>query len=799
MNGKSETATVLNSSAPMISDDMARDILARIFGITGDVSRLTSERDRNFRISVDDGRDYVLKIANSAEPAEITKFQTDALLHIARVDPAIPVPRIVPTRDGATEMLLDFEADQSSVVRLLTYLKGEPLHKVKRSCVQRRNIAHCLARLDLALRGVPRPSAGHELQWDIKHALKLRAQTDAITDHARRRRIESVLDDFEAFVAPVLDGLRSQVIHNDFNPHNILMAPDDESQVSGILDFGDMVWTPRVIDLAVAGAYQVGEGAHPLATIAEFIAAYHAVNPIEPAEMDVLFDLIKARLVTTVVVTGWRAVRYPENGDYILRNNPPAWAALDQLEGIGREEARHYLAKACDMKGSVMKRDVTMVNAFVPGNAALSEHEASLIERRRRLLGPAYRLFYARPVEIVRGEGVWLQDASGNALLDVYNNVASVGHCHPHVVAALAKQAAILSTNTRYLHETVLDYAEKLLGYFPPELQHVMFTCTGSESNDLAMRLARAKTGGTGFIVTECAYHGTTSAVAGLSPSLGVNVDLGEHVRTVPAPDRYRLGEADVAQAFRAGVEAAIGDLTRHGIKPAALIVDSIFSSDGVLPDPVGFLKGAVAAIHAAGGLFIADEVQPGFGRTGAHMWGFERHGVTPDMVSLGKPMGNGYPVAGLVVRPEVVEEFGRKARYFNTFGGNTVASAVALAVLEVIENEGLQENARQVGDYFKRGLEQLAGRYSAIGDVRGAGLFLGVEIVKDRATREADSDLTAAIVNGLRENNVLISATGPAANILKIRPPLTFSKENVDFFISKMDRVLTPLSGARS
>lgn len=798
MKGKNETATVLNSSAPEISDDMARDITARFFGIAGTVSRLTSERDRNFRIGADDGRDYVLKIANPAEPAEVTKFQTDALLHIERVDPALPVPRIVPTRDGATEVLLDFEGDRSSVVRLLTFLKGEPLHKVRRFSQQRRNIARCLARLDLALCGVPRPAAGHELQWDIKNALKLRPLTTAITDAARRRRVERILDDFEAFVAPSLGSLRSQIIHNDFNPHNILMAPDDASQVSGILDFGDMVETPRVIDLAVACSYQVGEGTHPLATVAEFAAAYHEVDPLEPAEMDVLFDLIKARLVTTVVVTGWRAARYPDNKDYILRNNPPAWAALDRLEGLGREDARDYLAKACAMKGSQMKRDMTMVNAFVPGNAVLSDHETSLIERRQRLLGPAYRLFYARPVEIVRGEGVWLHDASGNALLDVYNNVASVGHCHPHVVAALAKQAAILSTNTRYLHETVLDYAEKLLGYFPPALSHVMFTCTGSESNDLAMRLARARTGGSGFIVTECAYHGTTAAVAGLSPSLGAHVDLGEHVRVVAAPNRYRLGEADVAEAFRAGVEAAIADLQRHGIKPAALIADSIFSSDGVLPDPAGFLQGAVAAIRAAGGLFIADEVQPGFGRTGSHMWGFERHGVVPDMVSLGKPMGNGYPVAGLVMRPDVVDEFGRKARYFNTFGGNTVASAVALAVLEVIENEGLKENALEVGGYFRRGLDELGRRYAVIGDVRSAGLFLGVEIVKDRSLREADPDLTARIVNGLRENNVLISATGPAANVLKIRPPLTFSKENADFFIDKMDRVLGSLLGAR-
>lgn len=794
----SETATVLNSRAPAISDDMARDILARFFGVTGQVLRLTSERDRNFRIMADDGRQYVLKIANSAEPAAVTRFQTDALLHIEKVAPNLPAPRIVRTCDGASELLLDFASDASSVVRLLTFLEGEPLHKVERSSPQRRNIAACLGHLDRALGTAPPPPPGHELQWDIKNALKLRAHLDAISDVARRRRIEKILDDFEAHVAPALGRLRSQVIHNDFNPHNILMAPEDLTQVSGILDFGDMVETPLVIDLAVACSYQVGAAAHPLATIAEFVSAYHAVNPLEPAEWDVLFDLIQARLATTVVVTGWRARRYPENKDYILRNNPPAWAALDRLEGLSRAEARDYLAGAGAMKGSSMRRDMTMVNAFVPGNAVLTEHEASLVGRRQRLLGPAYRLFYARPVEIVRGEGVWLYEASGNKLLDVYNNVASVGHCHPHVVEALSRQAAILSTNTRYLHTTVLDYAEKLLKHFPPELAHVMFTCTGSESNDLALRLARAKTGGTGFIVTECAYHGTTSAVAGLSPSLGVNVDLGEHVRVVPAPSRYRLGTADVGEAFRTGVQGAIDDLRRHGIKPAALIVDSIFSSDGVLPDPAGFLKGAVAAIRAAGGLFIADEVQPGFGRTGSHMWGFERHGVVPDMVSLGKPMGNGYPVAGLVMRPEVVEDFGRKARYFNTFGGNTVASAVALAVLEVIEKEGLKENALKVGDYFRQGLDELSRRFEPMGDVRNAGLFLGVEIVKDRDSRAADADLAAEIVNGLRENNVLISATGPAANILKIRPPLTFSKENADFFIDRLDRVLGALPRAR-
>lgn len=435
-----------------------------------------------------------------------------------------------------------------------------------------------------------------------------------------------------------------------------------------------------------------------------------------------------------------------------------------------------------------MTRIDPMPNAYQPGAAAIEPESESLIARRQAALGPAYRLFYEKPVHLVRGEGVWLFDAAGEAYLDTYNNVASVGHCHPHVVQAMAGQAAVFASHTRYLHDTVLDYAERLLATMPRELAHVMFTCTGSEANDLALRIARAQTGGTGIIVTENAYHGVTAAVAEFSPSLGRGVALGAHVRTVPAPDP---AQADPGAAFAAQVVVAIEDLHRHGMKPAALIVDTIFSSDGVFADPEGFLKPAVAAIRAAGGLFIADEVQPGFGRTGAGMWGFARHGIVPDMVSMGKPMGNGYPVAGLALRPEVIAEFGGKARYFNTFGGNAVAAATAAAVLDVIENEGLIENARTVGAYFRDGLQSLAKDHAMIGDIRAAGLFLGVDIVDDG---QPDAVLTRRIVNDLRAAKVLISATGPKGHVLKIRPPLVFKRENVDLFLDRLQGVLRAL-----
>ncbi len=431
-----------------------------------------------------------------------------------------------------------------------------------------------------------------------------------------------------------------------------------------------------------------------------------------------------------------------------------------------------------------------MPNAFVPGKGDLPPEDAALVARRARALGPAYRLFYETPVHLVRGAGVWLYDAAGEAYLDTYNNVASVGHCHPRVVEAMARQAATFASHTRYLHETILEYSERLLATFPPELGHLMFTCTGSEANDLALRIAREHTGGTGVIVTENAYHGVTFAVAGFSPSLGAGVPLGEHVRTVPAPDPAHGGRT--GEIFAQAVEAAIDDLRRHGIRPAVLIVDTVFSSDGVIPDPAGFLAPAAAAIRAAGGLFVADEVQPGFGRTGAGMWGFARHGIVPDMVSLGKPMGNGYPVAGLVLRPEVVAEFGARGRYFNTFGGNAVAAATATAVLDVIEGEGLIANARTTGAHLARGLRALASRFPALGAVRGAGLFIGADIVSDGA---ADAALAHRIVNDLRAARVLISATGRTASTLKIRPPLVFTPDHADIFLRRLEGVLAALA----
>lgn len=424
----------------------------------------------------------------------------------------------------------------------------------------------------------------------------------------------------------------------------------------------------------------------------------------------------------------------------------------------------------------------------------LAPSTQALVERRARVLGPAYRLFYDTPLHPVRGEGVWLYDADGKRYLDAYNNVASVGHCHPHVVEAIARQAGVLNTHTRYLHEGVLDYAERLLATMPAELGHAMFTCTGSEANDLAMRIARAHTKAEGLIVTRFAYHGVTASIAEASPSLGKFVQLGDAVRTVPAPDSYRIAPGELGREFANGVREAIADLKAHGMRPAALMVDTVFSSDGIFTDPPGFMVEAMDAVREAGGLFIADEVQPGLGRTGDAFWGFQRHGVVPDIVTMGKPLGAGHPLASLAVRPEVLAAFGRECRYFNTFGGNPVSMAAGMAVLDVVEREGLMANAQRVGSYLRARIAKLAERHALIGDVRGAGLFVGVELVTDGQARTPATAETARIVNGLRERQVLLSATGEYANTLKIRPPLVFTEAHADLLVETLDQVLAGL-----
>ena len=415
------------------------------------------------------------------------------------------------------------------------------------------------------------------------------------------------------------------------------------------------------------------------------------------------------------------------------------------------------------------------------------------IYRRQALLGAAYRLFYENPVHIVRGEGVWLYDIDGRKYLDMYNNVPHVGHCHPQVANAICDQVRTLNTHTRYLHDNVVDLAEQLTAKLPTDLDTAMFCCTGSEANELALRIASAVTGRHGLIVTDYAYHGNSKATYEISTSDIAAEDVPSYVVSVPAPDTFRgryRGE-DAADKYASHVVDAIDLLKSRGFKPAAFIVDTIISSSGIVSPPPGYLAKVAEIVRTAGGLFIADEVQPGFGRTGRNFWGFEADDLVPDIVTLGKPMGNGHPIASVVTRRDLIEGFSKKAHYFNTFGGNPVSCAASLAVLDIIGRENLQKNALDVGQHIVDGLWRLAEDHDCIGDVRGSGLFLALELVLDRETREPATELAGRLVEDLRERGILTGTIGPDSNILKLRSPMTLSKEDANCFLSALTDAL--------
>lgn len=426
-------------------------------------------------------------------------------------------------------------------------------------------------------------------------------------------------------------------------------------------------------------------------------------------------------------------------------------------------------------------RDILAMNAFDPDqDEQAAQASPGLLARRQANAGASSVLFYRRPIEMVRAEGCWMEAADGTRYLDFYNNVPCVGHAHPRVVEAAARQMERLNTNTRYLNSGVEAYLERLKALLPPGLTNVVLSCTGSEANDLALRVAMAATDGQGFVATETAYHGNGFLTTTVSPSNWRKGGPPATVRIVKPPSTGAYG-ADIGAGFGAAVRAAFAALQDDGIRPAALIVDSIFSSDGVFPDPAGALAPAADAARASGALVIADEVQPGFGRTGAGMWGVTRHGVVPDMVTTGKPMANGLPMAATAARPEHLTAFCERFGYFNTFGGNPVCVASGAAVLDVIEDEGLIENAAKVGAVLKTGLETIAADSERVGGVRGAGLYLGVDIVSEGAP---DPACAVRVIDGLRDRGVMVGACGPFGHTLKIRPPLPLSKAEANRFL---------------
>ncbi|WP_280536238.1 aminotransferase class III-fold pyridoxal phosphate-dependent enzyme [Halopenitus sp. POP-27] len=764
---------------PTLDERRAARIAEREFGTQGTATELGGERDQNFRIDVDDGEAYVLKVSSPADDDASLDLQTEALRHIQRTDPDLPVMEPVPTIDGSPWTTI--EDEETYHVRLFTHVPGRPVPGQGLDAEALFEYGAVVARLGKALRGFFHPDADYDILWDLRHVPELRSLLDSVTDPDRRELAERILDRYEDRVEPEFDSLRAQVIHNDLTLDNVLLNGAD--RVGGIVDFGDLTHTALVSDLVMAVASVMYRREDPIEAAQDVIRGYVSVTPLEDEEAELLADLVAARHLTWGVTVAWRLAEHPEKTDaHSVDGVDDGWDLLRSLDERGLDVIGRRLRAAAQSGAVPHSRTDT----------------SELLSRRREVLGSS-PLSYDDPVHFVDGDGVWLYDPAGRRYLDAYNNVQVVGHANPAVADAIAGQARTLATNTRYLHEAPVKLAERILATMPDELDRVLFVNSGSEATDTAWRLATAATGNAGAIVSENAYHGITEATTAQSPTIWPEGMDPDHVETVTPPiDDVHHEDRTAADPVQAdpvqGMTESLATLEKRGTGTAAWMFDPLFTSDGIHPPHEARTGSMVDRVHEAGGLVIADEVQAGFGRPGESLWGFRNAGLIPDIVTIGKPMGNGHPVAAVVTRSEIASTLYDRTGFFSTFGGNPVSCAAALAVFDEIEKRDLLSHVVDVGAYLQDGLAELAAEHERIGDVRQQGLMVGVELVRGPEMREPASSEATAVVNELRHRRVLIGSTGADGNVLKIRPPLVFERSHADRLLATLDDVLSDL-----
>jgi 4-aminobutyrate aminotransferase-like enzyme/Ser/Thr protein kinase RdoA (MazF antagonist) len=1013
--------------APRFTERDAIRIAKELFALDVTARQLPSERDQNFHLAAAGGHAYVLKLANSTERREALDLQNQAMMHIvgkrALFDrPAAVVPLVCPIVEGEQIASIQGAAGTTHLVRLLTYLPGKPL------ALARPHDAHLLASLgrffghiDHALQDFDHAAAHKDFHWDLKNAGQVIARySDLIQNPADRDLVKGFLGRYRAQTEPQLPDLRCAVIHSDANDYNVLVgaAGARHHEVTGVIDFGDMVYSQTVNEVAIACAYAMLDKADPLAAAKSIVGGYHQVYPLTEQELAVLFDLICMRLCMSVCHCAHQSSYEPEN-EYLRISEKPAWALLRKLADFHSRFAAYTFRHGCGLPpvpqhksilawlrreperfGKIVDDDLRAENqrvldlsagslllgidgvgadmaavtqkifgsmaaagvkvgigrynearliytteqfrtqtdempehrtvhlgidlykrsgdpVYAPldgkihsfanntapldyGPAIIIEHQTDgqnrfytlyghlspdsliglevglpvekgrqiarigepgtnggwpphihfqiildmfdesgnfpgvarpserdiwtcicpdpnvmlgiaescfpsggrsddeILTLRRRNLGRNLSISYQRPLKIVRGRGQYLYTEDGQVYLDGVNNVCHVGHCHPHVVAAGQGQMPVLNTNTRYLHDNIIEYSRRLLAKFPDPLNVCYFVCTGSEANELALRMARTYTGRQDIIMVDGAYHGNTQALIDISPYKhnrrgGRGAPAWAH--KVVMPDGYRgphKGSGpETGARYAAYVKQAAEQIQSGGGGPAAFICESMLGCGGQIVLPANYLAEAFRHVRAAGGVCIVDEVQVGFGRAGSHFWAFETQDVVPDIVTLGKPIGNGHPLAAVITTAEIADAFANGMEYFNTFGGNPVSCAIGMAVLDVIENEGLQQNAARAGRRLLEGLRGLQDKYAIIGDVRGLGLYAGIELVTSRETLAPATEQADHVINRLRQHGILISTDGPLENVLKLKPPIVFSEKNADEVVAALDKVV--------
>ena len=1014
---------ILLEHAPRFSIESAITIAEEFYGIRATATSLPSERDQNFLLETQMGERFVFKIANALEDRSMLIAQQQAMTHVA--DRVSICPRVIQTTSGREICEIESGQGANYLARLVTYIPGVPFGSVRRHSPELlESLGRSLGLMDRALGSFDHQAAHRDFHWDLANGPRVFHEYESlISDVEMRRLVADLVADFERNFAPLVSELAKSVIHNDANDFNVIVGGGSDlytrnQSVVGIIDFGDMVYSYTVGDLAVAIAYAILDKPDPLAAAAHVVKGYHAERRLSEAEIEALFGLVRLRLCMSVCLAAHQQRQRPGD-DYLAISQRPICYTLPKLARIHPRFAeasfRHacglrpvpisapvtdWLQSSADLSAPVLQADLRTeacvvfdlsvgsplisgdlrenaepeltrrlfgqmasegvsvgvgrydeprllyteplfmggdsptderrvihlgidlfaeagaeifaplagtIHAFAnnaaaqdygpviilhhrtedghsfytlyghlseeslegltvgksirrgerlasvgtpdvnggwtphlhfqiitdlldldcdfPGVALASQREiwrsltldpnlilgipshrfppseptrAETLAARRKRIGKNLSVAYKEPVKLVRGWMQYLYDEQGRRYLDAYNNVPHVGHCHPRVVKAASDQMALLNTNTRYLHDLINRYADRLCAMLPDPLGVCFFVNSASEANELAVRLARAHTGERNMIVLEAAYHGHTNTLIDISPYKHDGPGgkgAPSWVHTAPIPDDYRglykRQDAKAGEKYAQHVLDIIERLRTKGEGLAGYIAESLPSVGGQIVFPDGYLSAVYKCVRQAGGLCIADEVQTGYGRIGTHFWGFEAAGVTPDIVVLGKPIGNGHPIGAVITTAEIAASFDNGMEFFSTFGGNTVSCAIGLAVLDVVIEDDLQSHARRVGNLLLDGLNRLMQRYAIIGDVRGSGLFLGVELVRDRHTLEPAAEEASFIVDRMREQGILLGTDGPYHNVIKIRPPMPFSEADADFLINTLDRIL--------
>lgn len=753
--------------------------IKQYYGLDVRAQPLNGYEEQNFLILTDTEEKYIFKAADLSFNINLLRAQTAVLQHLSCTPLKHNFPASLSGINGESIIKIEI-AGQTFFIRLLTFLEGDFwVDQQPKTQAMYESLGHLLGLMDRQLEGLYFDALDRSYVWDNNTAQNAEKKLHFIKDPEKRRIADYFLLQFQTEVLPHLSELRQAVIHGDANDYNVLVR---DGKVSGVIDFGDLIWSSLINNTAIACTYAMLNTTDPITAAAGIIKGYHAVYPYTELEMDLLYYLIAARLCISVTQSAEQSALNSDNTHHFLTENY-AWTLLDQLLRINPLYAANAFRAACGME------------TIIPPQ---SNHE-SLIAQRKQHIGANLSISYTHPLKIEKGALQYLYDDLGKTYIDCVNNVSHVGHCHPRLVRAMQHQIAMLNTNTRYLNDAIVAYAEKLLAKLPPNLSVCYFVNSGSEANDLAIRMARNYTGHHDIIVLDHAYHGTSTLAIEMSPykfdgkgGSGPRDFIHKAISPNLYRGPYRKDDPKAGQKYAHDVKLITEKLNSSGRKPAAFICETLLGVGGQIPLPDGYLKDVYQFVRQSGGVCIADEVQVGFGRVGETFWGFELQEVQPDIVVMGKPIGNGHPLAAVAVTAEIARSFDNGMEYFNTFGGNPVSMITGSTVLKIIDEENLQQHALTTGTHFLEELKKLMGKYPIIGDVRGHGLFIGIELVKDRHSQRPAVPEINYIVEEMKERGFLLSTDGPLHNVIKIKPPMVFSKQNADDLVRVLDEVLS-------